>query len=141
LVVTFRRLIAALACAATLAPSVSAHAAGSVGSPEQVAWVRRAASNFVGAELSGNGAGACAILAAELRTTQHHRTCAQRWNAKLAKLLREPRGRAHLHTLQHAIPSAIIVVHGYSASIKLPDPLMNGPNRFRWTENCWMLES
>jgi hypothetical protein len=138
---TFRRVIAALACAATLLPSVGAHAAGSVGSPEQVAWVRRAASNFVAAELSGNGAGACAILVASLRTTQHHRTCAERWDAKLAKLLREPRGRARLHTLQRAIPSAAVVVEGYSASIELPVPLIHGPNRFRWTENCWMLAS
>jgi hypothetical protein len=138
---TFRRVIAALACAATLVPSVGALAADSVGSPEQVAWLRRAASNFVAAELSGNGAGACAILVASLRTTQHHRTCAQRWDAKLAKLLREPSGRAHLHTLQHAIPSATVIVHGYSASIKLHTPLIHGPNRFLWTENCWMLES
>ncbi|HEV3093313.1 MAG TPA: hypothetical protein VGY30_02235 [Solirubrobacteraceae bacterium] len=137
---TFRRVIAALACAATLVPSVGAHAAGSVGSPGQVAWVRRAASNFVAAELGGNGAGTCAILVASLRTTQHHRTCAQRWNAKLAKLLRSPRARARLHRLGRAIPSATVTVHGYSASISLPTSLIHGPNRFLWTENCWMLD-
>ena len=137
---TLRRIIAALACAATLIPPARALADSSVGTPEQIAWVRRAASNFVVAELGGNGAGACAILNAPLRTTQHHRTCAQRWNAKLSKLLREPHSRAHLHTLQRAIPSATIIVHGYIASINLPTPLMHGPNRFLWTENCWMLE-
>jgi hypothetical protein len=135
-----RRIIAALACAATLIPPASTLAAGSVGTREQIAWVRRAASNFVAAELSGNGAGACAILNAPLRTTQHHRTCAQRWNAKLAKLLHEPHSRANLHTLQRAIPSATVIVHDYVASINLPTPLMHGPNRFLWTENCWMLE-
>jgi hypothetical protein len=141
---TFRRVIAALACAlacaATLIPPAGALAANSVGAPEQIAWVRRAASNFLAAELSGNGAGACAILNAPLRTARHHRTCAQRWNAKLAKLLRNPHSRAQLHTLQRAIPSATVIVHDYTASIDLPTPLMHGPNRFLWTENCWMLE-
>jgi len=137
---TVPRIIAALACAATLIPSASTLAASSAGTSEQIAWVRRAASNFVAAELAGNGAGACAILNAPLRTTQHHRTCAQRWNAKLSKLLREPHGRARLHTLRRAIPSATVIVHDYTASINLPTPLMQGPNRFLWTENCWMLE-
>jgi hypothetical protein len=133
---TLRRIIAALACAATLIPPAGALAASSVGTAQQIAWVRRAASNFVVAELSGNGAGACAILNAPLRAARHHRTCAQRWNAKLSKLLREPRSRAHLHTLQRAIPSATVIVHDYTASINLPTPLMHGPNRFLWTENC-----
>jgi len=133
-------LVAAVVCAATLVPAASALAAGSVGTSEQIAWVRRAASNFVAAELSGNGAGACAILNAPLRTPRHHRTCAQRWNTKLSELQREPLGRAHLRALQRAIPSATVVVHGYTASIDLPTPLVHGPNRFLWTENCWMLE-
>ena len=29
---------------------------------------------------------------------------------------------------------------GHTASIELPEPLLLGPNRFRFTENCWMLE-
>jgi hypothetical protein len=138
---TLRRFIAVLACAATVIPPAGALAASSVGTPEQIAWVRRAASNFVAAELSGNGAGACAILNAPLRATQRHRTCAQRWDARLAKLLREPHHRAHLHALQRAIPSATVIVHDYVASIDLPTPLMHGPNHFLWTENCWMLAS
>jgi hypothetical protein len=137
---TLRRIVPALACAVTLIVPAGALAANSAGTPEQIAWVRRAASNFVAAELSADGAGACAILNAPLRATQHHRTCAQRWNAKLARLLREPHGRARLRTLQRAIPSATVIVHGYSATIDLPTPLMHGPNRFLWTENCWMLE-
>jgi hypothetical protein len=135
-----RSAIAMLVCAAALVAPASSFGAYSVGTHEQIAWVRRAASNFVTAELSGNGASACAILNAPLRATQHHRTCAQRWDAKLAKLLREPGGRAHLRREQRAIPSAPVVVHGYTATIELPAPLSNGPNRFLWTENCWMLE-
>jgi hypothetical protein len=133
-----RRTIAALACATVLVAPATAPGAHSVGSREQIAWVRRAASNFVTAELSGNGAGACAILNAPLRATRHHRTCAQRWNAKLAKLARADRVR--LHAQKRAIASAVVVVHGYVASIELPTPLMSGANHFLWTESCWMLE-
>ncbi len=114
--------------------------ASSVGSYEQVAWVRRAASNFVGDELRRDGAGACSILNAPLRATQHHRTCAQRWDARLARLLSEPGGRAGLRAEARAISSASVIVHGDTASIDLPAPLMSGANRFLWTENCWMLE-
>lgn len=134
-----RRGVTVLVCAAVLLPSASAFGAYSVGTPEQVAWVRRAASNFVTDELSGNGAGACAILNAPLRATQHHRTCAQRWNATLAKLLHEPGGRARLRAQKHAIPSATVIVHGNIASLELASPLMNGSNQMVWTENCWMV--
>ena len=136
-----RRSVAGLIRAAALVPPASAFGAHSTGTPEQIAWVRRAASNFVSAELSGNGAGACAILNAPLRTTQHHRTCAQRWNAKLATLLREPGGRARLRAQKHAIPSATVVIHGNIASLDLATPLMSGSSQFVWTENCWMLRS
>jgi hypothetical protein len=136
-----RRSVAVLVCAAALVPPASAFGAHSVGAPEQVAWVRRAASNFVSAELSGDGAGACAILNAPLRATQHHRTCAQRWNAKLATLLREPGGRARLRAQKRAIPSAVVLVRGDIASLDLATPLMSsGSNQFVWTENCWMLK-
>ncbi len=33
-----------------------------------------------------------------------------------------------------------MIVHGNVASIELPTPLMSGPNRFLWSENCWMLK-
>jgi hypothetical protein len=40
----------------------------------------------------------------------------------------------------HAIASAVVVVHGNWATIALPAPLLaDASNRFRWTENCWML--
>jgi hypothetical protein len=135
-----RRVLAVLACASPLLASANA-SAYSLASHEQLAWVRRAASNFVAAELSGNGAGACAILDAPLRRTQHHQTCAQRWDAKLAKLLRTSSGRSRLRSQRRAIGSATVVVHGEVAWIELTTPLMNGANRFLWTENCWMLQS
>ncbi len=141
LTVSLRRAIAALACAISLSSPAGALGAQahSVGTKEQITWVRRAAANFVAAELGGDGAGACAILNAPLRATQHQRTCAQRWDAKLARLLREPGGRSRLRSQARAIPSAVVIVRGYVASIDLPVPLMSGPSRFLWTENCWML--
>jgi hypothetical protein len=140
-----RRGIAACACTAlliapaTLAPA-SALGAHSVGSREQVAWVRRAATNFVTAELTRNGAGVCGVLNAPLRASEHHRTCAQRWDAKLAGLLAEPGGRARLQSQRRAIGSAVVIVDGDTASIELPTPLLSGSSRFLWTEDCWMLK-
>jgi len=143
---SLRSAAAGLVCAtALLTPGVLLAPAGalsahSVGSTEQIAWVRRAATNFVSAELAANGAGACGILNAPLRATEHHRTCAQRWNARLATLLREPGARKQLRSELHAIPAAVVVVHGNVASIELSASLMGGPNRFLWSENCWMLD-
>lgn len=137
-----QQAITALICTLTLlllATTASAYSEHSVGSPEQIAWVRRAAGNFVAAELSGNSAGVCAVLNAPLRAAEHHRTCAQRWNTRLAKLLHKRGARSHLRAEQRAIGAAKVVVHGNLASIELPAPLLSGPNRFRWTENCWML--
>ena len=133
-------MVAVLVCAGTLLAPASSLAAYSVGKPEQIAWVRRAASNFVAAELSGNGAGACTVLNAPLRATRHHQSCEQRWDARLARLLRERGARSRLRAEQRAVASARVAVHGDVASIELPAPLISGPNRFLWTENCWMLE-
>lgn len=133
-----RLILPALCFAALIAPA-GALGAHSVGTREQISWVRRAANNFVTAELSGNAAGACAILNAPLRTTIHHRTCAQRWTARLAALKHDPTARAHLRAQQRAIPSAVVTVHGNVATLGLSTPLMSGANRFLWTENCWML--
>jgi hypothetical protein len=130
----------ALAVPGLAAAAPRAALASSVGTREQVEWVRRASGNFVGAELHANGAGACSVLAAPLRATQGRRTCAERWDARLAALLRKPRFRAALNADARAIPSAKVLVHGDTASIELPAPLLSGPNRLRWTEMCWMLE-
>jgi hypothetical protein len=141
----FRPVVVALVSAAALiAPAALVMPAGawgahSLGTSGQIAWVRSAATRFVTAELAGNGADACGILNAPLRVTEHGRTCTQRWDAKLAKLLREPGGRAQLRQQKRAIGTAAVIVHGNVASIDLPTALMGGANRFVWSENCWML--
>jgi hypothetical protein len=135
-----RRAVATLACATALLAPASAPAAYSVGAHEQIAWVRRAATRFVTAELTRNGAEACAVLNAPLRATRHGVTCEQRWKAKLAKLLRQPGERAHLRSQQREISSAAVIVHGNLATLELPTKLLGGPNHFLWNENCWMLE-
>jgi hypothetical protein len=135
-----RRAIAAIVCATALLAPASASAQGSTGTHEQIAWVRRAAHNFLAAELSGDGASACAILNAPLRATRGGQTCAQRWDAKLAAMRHRPAERGQLRSLEHAIPTATVTVHGNIAAIELPAPLLNGPNHFLWTENCWMLK-
>jgi hypothetical protein len=133
----FSLLILTLLC---LAPALAgAHSRRSVGTPEQIAWVRRAAGNFVTAELAGNGADACGILAAPLRADSKGRTCSERWDAKLTRMLRRPGERRTLRSLLHDIDSARVVVHGNWATIDLPEPLLDSANRLRWTENCWML--
>ena len=129
----------AIVGAATLATS-SAIAAHSVGSPTQITWVRSAASRFVAAELAGDGASACAVLNRPLRGTIHGRTCAQRWDARLAALRSTRGARAALHREARAINHATVVIHGNIAEIELPMPLFKGANRFLWTENCWMLK-
>ena len=137
------RLLALAACAligaCALAPASSA-ASSSQGTAEQIAWVRSAASRFVNAELARNGEGACAILNAPLRATIHGRTCAQRWDSRLTAMLRSPARRRELRAQARAIPSAAVVVHGNVAHLELSRPLIAGPNRFLWTEMCWMLE-
>lgn len=114
-------------------------AAYSEGTPAQVAWVRSAASRFVQAESRGDGAGACAVLAASLRAKRAGVTCAARWNALLRVRLRSGAVRAALSRDARAIARARVDVHGTAATIALPVALMNGHSRFRWTENCWML--
>ncbi len=144
--VRVRFTIAINVCAATMALSSGAAvlapqsaSASSGGTREQIAWVRRAATNFVNDELRGDGAGACSVLNAPLRFNTGHRTCAERWDARLASLLHKRGARAQLHSEAHAIPSAAVSVRGNSAVISLPAPLISGANRFLWTENCWML--
>jgi len=131
--------VGALACTAWLAPA-SAHAAYSSSSErEQVAWVRSAASDFVSAELAGNGAGACAKLTAPERASSHGRTCEQRWDARLAHMLHERGERARLRSQLHQIAKAPVNVHGNVATLALSTPLLGDADRLLWTENCWMV--
>ena len=134
------RGIAMLSCAALLALPASAPAAPSTGNAGQIAWIRQSAGTFVAAELAGNGAGACGRLTAAQRATEHGRTCAERWDAKLTKLLREPGERAGLRKDAHAIGTAAVLVRGNIASIDLPTPFLGGDeSRLVWTESCWMV--
>ena len=133
--------ICVLAAVAALALPAGAGASYSRGTHEQIAWVRSAALRFVTAELSGDGASACAVLDGRLRTPRHGRTCEQRWDAKIHAMTRRAAERRRLRALKRAIPSAAVDVHGNLAWIHLRTALMDGPNRFHWTENCWMLQS
>jgi hypothetical protein len=129
-----------LGCTAAFAPLAQGAAGQSVGTPEQIAWVRSAASRFVTAELAGNGESACAVLNRPLRAVLHGTTCAQRWDARLAALLRKPGEHAALKRQWRNIQHAAVVVHGDQAQLMLQTRLIHGPNLFKWTENCWMLE-
>jgi len=135
-----RSTVGMLACAAALLAPSAALAAHSVGTAGQIAWVRSAATRFVTAEQAGSGASACGILDVSLRATEHGRTCGQRWDTRLATLLHQPGARARLRAQKRAIATAVVQVHGNLATIELATPLMDGPNRFRWSENCWMLD-
>jgi hypothetical protein len=135
-----RRIAIAVACTASLLAPAGAQAAYSVGTHEQIVWVRRAATRFVTAELTRNGAEACAVLNAPMRAVQHGTSCERRWNGKLAAMLRKHGERARLRAQLHQIDSAAVVVHGNVATLELPSPLIAGANHFLWTENCWMLE-
>ena len=122
-----------------IAPA-GASAAHSVGTPSQIAWVRSAATRFIDAELTGNGAAACAVLNAPLRATRGHRTCEQRQDARISSMLRAGGARRALRGELRAVARAAVVVDGNHASLDLGTPLLNGPNHFVWTEMCWMLE-
>jgi hypothetical protein len=122
------------------AGEAAAYSEHSVGTPEQISWVRRAAHRFVAAELAADGAEACAVLNAPLRATVGGRSCEQRWDALLVRMVRERGMRARLRSELRAVASARVVVRGNVASIELPMALLRGSSRFLWTENCWMLE-
>ena len=127
-----------LTLAATLAlASIPAAAAAAGGGT--AAGLRVAVTRFVQAELSGDGAGACGVLYAPLTATVDGRTCAQRWDARLSRMLATRHGSARLHADLASIAGARIEISGLYATIALPHPLLNGRSRFYWTANCWML--
>jgi hypothetical protein len=108
--------------------------------PSQISWVRSAASRFLAAELAHNGAGVCAILDAPMRKSYRDRSCEQRWDATLTRLLRSKAARTELHSDSRAVATAAVVVEGKHATIALPHPLLGGTSRFLWSESCWMLQ-
>jgi hypothetical protein len=126
-------MLAVLAASFALAATAQAH---STGTPEQISWVRRAAARFVAAELAGSGSEACAVLDARLRSGD----CTRRWDGRIAGMLRHASVRARLRADRRAVATASVHVHGNTATIELPSPLLAGESRFAWTEMCWMLE-
>jgi hypothetical protein len=126
-------ILAVLAVSPALAGTAQAH---STGTPEQISWVRRAATRFIAAELGRSGSEACAVLDARLRSGD----CQRRWDGRIAAMLRHASVRAGLRADRRAVGTATVHVHGNTATIELPFPLLAGGSRFAWTEMCWMLE-
>ena len=103
------------------------------------ATLRAATARLITAELNRDGATACGVLNAPLTATVGGLTCAQRWEARSARLLAASGGAGRLRADLHAAASAPIAINGEHGSIALPYPLLNGHSRFYWTNNCWML--
>jgi hypothetical protein len=113
--------------------SASADAVGST------AMLRAAATTVIAAELARDGATACSKLYAPLAATVDGRTCAQRWDARSARLLSKPDGAARLRADLRAVATAAVTYDGLYATIALPHALLGGKSRFYWTAECWML--
>ncbi len=126
-------LLAGVLAALALGPAAGAH---STGTPAQIAWIRRAAGNFIAAELQRDGAAACGVLDARLRGHD----CARHWDSRLTALLRRHGAREALRADRRAVPAATVSVMGRNATIDLPHPLYEGDSRLTWTEMCWMVE-
>ena len=126
-----------LAIAAAVLLSTPALAPADTGGT--VPQLRAAVTRLLDAELARDGATACGILNAPLTATIDGRTCAQRWDARIARLFASPGGRGTLLADLHAVPTAAVTMVGEHATIALPHPLLNGHSRFYWTANCWML--
>jgi hypothetical protein len=103
------------------------------------ATLRSATARLVSAELNRDGATACAVLNTPLTATVGGQTCAQRWQARSARLLDASGGAGRLRADLHAAARAPIAINGEHGSIALPYPLLNGHSHFYWTNNCWML--
>jgi hypothetical protein len=103
------------------------------------ATLRSATARLITAELNRDGATACGVLNAPLTATVGGKTCAERWDARSARLLAASGGAGRLRADLHAVTGAPIAISGEHGSITLPYPLLNGHSHFYWTNNCWML--
>jgi len=103
------------------------------------ATLRSATARLITAELNRDGATACGVLNTPLTATVGGQTCAQRWEARSARLLAASGGAGRLRADLHAAASAPIAISGEHGSIALPYALLNGHSHFYWTNNCWML--
>jgi hypothetical protein len=131
------RLLAVLAVALGLA-TIPAAAAVSTGT---ASGLRYAVTRLLSAELDRDGAGACAVLNAPLGATVDGRSCAQRWDARIDRMLAAPGGARRLRADLRAAAGAPVRITGLHATIALPHPLLDGQSRFYWTDDCWMLTS
>ncbi len=121
--------------ALTLAMSLDASA-------DPAGWtplLRTAAAKLLTAELNRDGATACSVLYAPLTATVDGRTCAQRWDARSARMLASTVATRALRADLRAVAGAAVTLNGMYGSIALPHPLLGGHSRFYWTANCWML--
>jgi len=100
-----------IACAGAL---LAIPPAGALAAPAGVnpVTLRAAATRLVEAELAGDGATACGILDAPLTGTVHGRSCAERWDTRIARLLARRGGRAGLRADLRAIPAARVTLDG-----------------------------
>jgi hypothetical protein len=130
------RLLALAAAAAFVAPVTASAQSQWAGTTSEL---RAAVTRLLDAELAGDGGTACGILYAPLTAVVGGRDCAQRWDARLGRILHGPGGRASVRANLHAVATAAITMNGNYALIALPHPLLHGQSRFYWTANCWML--
>ena len=129
-------MLGAIAAALALAlPAV----AGAQASGATAATLRAAAARLIAAELAGDGAGVCGVLYAPLTATRNGRTCAQRWDSRSRAMLASRQLARGLRADQRAVATAAVTINGEHGQIALPQPLLNGHDRFYWTANCWML--
>jgi len=119
--------------------AVAATAAAAAVSTGTASGLRYAVTRLLTAELARDGAGACAVLDAPLATTVDGRSCAQRWDARIDRMLAVPGGRGRLRADLHAVANAPVAIDGLYGTIALPHPLLDGRSRLYWTDDCWML--
>src|SRR5271154_5898092 len=106
---TVRRalIVCAGAVALALPTSASADTAGTR------AYLRSTTVTLITAELKDDGATICGKLnAGPLTATIDGQTCAQRWDARAARLLAARGAVARLHADLRSVPSALITMHG-----------------------------
>ena len=122
--------------AATVVATLALHGVALADSAGTVAGLRAQVERLITAELQKDTSTVCAIVGND--GTIDGKTCEQRWDRSLKHFFRHG-GRHLLHLDMAAVPSAAVTSTGYSASITLPHPLLDGQSNFSWYDNCWML--
>jgi hypothetical protein len=130
-----RSLILVAAAALALIPAAGAFADDT----GTVSGLRAQVTRFLTAELHRDSSTVCAILGTPMNGTRHGRSCEQRWQHSLRRMLRRGDG-TNLRADRRAVATAAVSSDGVWATITLPHPLLAGVSRFSWYDNCWMLE-